>query len=145
MSETNKAVVRRLFDDCLNRHNPNLYPEFYSNVVCRAPALGELHGDEHLQFLKSLFAAFPDARWNLEDQITEADKVVSRWTFTGTHHGTFMGIAPTENQLVSGGICIDRIVDGKIVEEWAEWDTLGMMQQLGIVPVETGVGDMVAP
>ncbi len=56
-----------------------------------------------------------------------------------------MGIAPTENQLIFSGICIDRIIDGKIVEEWEEWDTLGMMQQLGVVPVETSVGDMVAP
>ena len=46
-----------------------------------------------------------------------------------------MGIAPTGKQLISGGICIDRIVDGRIVEEWEEWDTLGMMQQLGAVPV----------
>ena len=79
------------------------------------------------------------------DQIANDDKVVTRWTFAGTHRGTFMGIAPTEKQLVFSGICIDRFADAKIVEEWEEWDTLGMMQQLGVVPVETSVGDMVAP
>ncbi|HXY06972.1 MAG TPA: ester cyclase [Terriglobales bacterium] len=145
MSEANKAVIRRLFDDCLNRHDPSVYPELYSEVVYRAPALGELRGEEHLQFLKSLFAAFPDAHWNLEDQIAEGDKVVSRWSFAGTHHGTFLGIAPTEAQLVGGGICIDRIVEGKIVEEWEQWDTLGMMQQLGMVPVEVSISDTIAP
>jgi len=145
MSEANKAVVCRLFDECLNRHDLNLYPELYSDVVYRAPAIGELRGEEHREFLASLFVAFPDARWNLEDQIAEGDKVVTRWTFIGTHRETFLGIPPTEKQLVSGGICIDRIVDGRIVEEWEEWDTLGMMQQLGVVPVEKGVGDFVAP
>jgi len=145
MTETNKAVIRRLFNDCLNRHDLSLYPELYSDVIYRAPAVGELRGNEHRHFIESLFAAFPDAHWNLEDQLAEGDKVVSRWTFVGTHLGTFMGIAPTETRVVSGGICIDRIIEGKIVEEWEEWDTLGLMQQLGIVPVETSISDTVAP
>jgi steroid delta-isomerase-like uncharacterized protein len=139
MSEANKAVVRRLFDECLNRHNPDLYSELYCDVVYRAPALGELRNEEHRHFLLSLFAGFPDAQWAIEDQVTEEDKVVTRWTCSGTHTGTFLGISPTGRQLRISGICIDRILGGKIVEEWEEWDTLGMMQQLALLPREVSL------
>jgi len=137
MSQANKAVVRRLFDECLNRHNPDLYPELYSNVVYRAPAMGELRDEEHRHLLLSLFAGIPDTQWTIEDQVAEGDRVVTRWTFTGTHKGTFMGVAASGRQLRCTGICIDRIAGGKIVEEWEEWDTLGMMQQLTMHPAET--------
>jgi len=146
MIDPNDGVVLRLMEECFNRHNVDIYPEFYSkDFVQHTPALGDLRWSEHRELLASTFAAFPDARWIVVDQISEHDKVVTRWTFMGTHRGPFMGIAPTEKQVVFSGICIDRFVDGKIVEEWEEWDTLGMMQQLGVVPVETSVGDMVAP
>ena len=145
MNEANKAIVRRLFDECLNRHDADRHSEFYADVVYRAPAIGELRGEAHRQFLLSLFSAFPDARWTMEDQIAEGDKVATRWSFLGTHSGTFMGIAPTGNHVITGGICIDHIVGGKIVEEWEEWDTLGLTQQLSAVAPSMSIGDMVAP
>lgn len=84
--------------------------------------------------MASLLAAFPDGRWTIEDQVAEGDKVVTRFSFTGTHQGEFMGIAPTGKRVTTSGMVIDRIVEGKIVEEREEWDALGMMQQLGAVP-----------
>ncbi len=145
MSAANKAVVRRLFEECLNRHQPDLYTDLYSDVVYRAPVIGKLRNDEHRQFLLSLLGGFPDARWTIEDQMAEENKVVTRWTFAGTHTGTFMGIDGTGRQLHSQGISIHRIAEGKIVEEWAEWDTLGVMQQWGVLPVETSIGTWLAP
>jgi|SRR5579872_705085 len=146
MSKPNKAIILHLMEECFNQRNVDIQSEFYSETfVQHTPALGDLRGPEHRELLTSMSAAFPDARWTVVDQIAERDKVVTRWTFTGTQRGTFMGITPTEKQLVFSGICIDRFVDGTIAEEWEEWDTLGMMQQLGVVPVETSVGDMVAP
>ena len=145
MSEDNKVVVRRLFEDCFNCHNANVYPEFYADVVFRASLIGELRNHAHLQFLLTLFSAFPDAHWTLNEQIAEGDKVVSRWTFAGTHIGTFLGIAPTGRYLINTGVSVQRLVDRKIVEEWAEWDTLGMMQQLGEIAAEESIADMVAP
>jgi steroid delta-isomerase-like uncharacterized protein len=146
MSKPNKAIILRLMEECFNQRNVDIHPEFYSeDFVQHTPALGDLRGLEHRELLASTFAAFPDAHWIVVDQIAERDKVVTRWTFTGTHRGTFMGTAPTEKRLVFSGISIDRMVDGRIVEECEEWDTLGMMQQLGVVPMETSVGDMVAP
>ena len=69
----------------------------------------------------------------MQDQVTEADKVVIRWSFTGTHKGELMGIAPTGKPVAFTGISIMRVVDGKIVEAWEEGDSLGLMQQLGLV------------
>jgi steroid delta-isomerase-like uncharacterized protein len=136
MSQANKAIIRRLFEECFNQHNVDVYPELYSEIfVQRTPAMGNLGAEAHRRLLSSTFAAFPDAHWNVVDQIGEGEEVVTRWTLVATHLGAFMGIAPSGKLLTLGGICIDRVVDGKIVEEWEEWDTLGMMQQLGAVPV----------
>ncbi len=145
MSEANKAIVRRLFEECLNPHQPQLYAEFYSAVVYRAPIIGELRNDEHRQFLLALLAGFSDAQWTIEDQFAEADKVVTRWTFAGTHTGRFMGIDATARQLHTSGISIHRIADEKIAEEWAQWDTLGVMQEWGFLPMETSIGKWLAP
>jgi steroid delta-isomerase-like uncharacterized protein len=87
------------------------------------------------RFYASLLSAFPDIQRTVEDQFTdESQMVVTRWTATGTHLGYFMGIAPTGKRLTVTGIAIHRIASGQIVEEWQEWDTLGLMQQLGVVP-----------
>jgi|SRR5579862_3408972 len=145
MSAPNKAIIRRLFDECLNSHDLSLYPELYSKVIYHAPAVGTLRAEAHREFLRSLFAGLPDARWVIEDQVAEGDKVVTRWSAVGTHLGMFLGIAASDNQLVLQGISIHRIANGKIVEEWAEWDTLSMMRQLGVIAPELAIGDMVAP
>ncbi len=62
------------------------------------------------------------------------DQVVTRWTARGTHKGDLMGIAATGKQTTVTGIGIARIAGGKIQEAWGNWDTLGMMQQLGVAP-----------
>ena len=145
MSETNKAIIRRLFDECLNACEPNLYCELYAGVVYRTPVFGELRNEEHRQFLQSLLAGFSDAHWTIEDQFAYKDRVVTRWKFCGTHTGPFVGIDATGKQLQTSGISIHRIVAGKIVGEWVEWDTLGFMQQWGLVPMETSIGKWFAP
>jgi predicted ester cyclase len=81
------------------------------------------------------YAAFPDLRFTVEDQVAEGDKVVTRWSSEGTHKGELMGIAPTGKHAAGvTGISIDRYLDGKFVEGWANWDTLGLMQKLGVIP-----------
>ena len=78
--------------------------------------------------------AFLDIRVAVEDQVAERDKVVSRWTATGTHTGDLMGIPPTGRRVDISGVTINRFSGGKIVEDWYQSDDLGMMQQLGVVP-----------
>jgi steroid delta-isomerase-like uncharacterized protein len=138
-----KAVLQRVFKEFFNAHNPAVYKELYGDMVYHAPATGELKGEAHRQFIVGLLTAFPDSRYSVEDMIVAGDKVVTRWSFIGTHKGTFMSAAPTGKTVTSAGTLIDRVVNGKIVEEWSQWDTLGMMQQLGLVP-EIKVGKLVA-
>ena len=70
----------------------------------------------------------------LEDMIAEGDKVAVRFTLRGTHGGDLMGIPPTGKPVAVTGIDINRIADGKIAERWANFDALGLMQQLGVIP-----------
>lgn len=136
MNEANKAVVCRFYEECLNRHNPGNYAEFCSEVTYHAPAIGELRGEAHRQLLITLFRGFPDGRWTIQDQIDGEGKVATRWTFAGTQKGMFKGIPATGKQLHYSGISIDRLADGKIVEEWEECDTLGVLHQLGALGPE---------
>ena len=79
-------------------------------------------------------AAFPDQKQVADDIVAEADKVAIRWSSRATHKGEFMGIAPTGKRIALTGITMIRIVGGKCVEDWTEFDALGLIQQLGIVP-----------
>jgi predicted ester cyclase len=81
-----------------------------------------------------LYEAFPDMHYTLNDLIVEGDKAVVRYTVTGTHKGAYHGVPPTNNKMTVWGIVIDRFVGGKFVESWSRLDTLGLMQQLGVIP-----------
>ena len=87
------------------------------------------------QFLALNFEAFPDFNVTVEDVIAEGEKVVRRYTTRGTHQGqTEMFGPPTGRQIEQKGITIHRIEDGKIAEEWEAFDSLIMLQQLGLAP-----------
>ena len=134
MSEENKALFRRAMEEGWNKHNLAPLAEVFADCVYYSPATGELKGEALKQFVASLAAAFPDRRVTIEDQVAEGDKLVTRWSSTGTHQGEFMGLAPTGKQVTVSGMNISRIVEGKIVEYRGQWDTLGFLQQLGAVP-----------
>lgn len=135
MSASNRAVVQRLFNEGLNQHDVSVLAELYLDCVYHMPLVGELTGEALRQFQEHLFAAFPDAQRTVEDQLTDDyQNVITRWTATGTHRGEFMGVAPTGKRITITGISIHRIASGKIVEEWQQWDSLGLMHQLGVVP-----------
>lgn len=85
-----------------------------------------------------LFSAFPDPQFTVEDLIAEADQVVARWTFRGTHRGPFAGIPPTGKQIQMTGITIYRLRDAKIAEARSNIDQLGLLQQLGVLPAAPG-------
>jgi steroid delta-isomerase-like uncharacterized protein len=138
MPEENKALARRSWEivteGSLDTLEDALAEVYAGDVVMHEPD-EDIVGIEGLkQFVSMIRAGFPDLRVTLEDAIAEGEKVVSRWTAQGTHQGELMGIAPTGNRVTITGITIHRIEDGKIVEEWENWDALGMMQQLGAIP-----------
>ncbi len=136
MSEANKAVIRRYFEEMLRQRNLALADELFSaNLLVQAPNHPELRSREaRRQFIASMFDAFPDLHFTVDESIAEGEKVVSRWFITGTHLKEFMGIAATGNKVSFGGTSTFRIADGMIAEELIQWDALGFMQQLGAVP-----------
>src|SRR5688572_3889511 len=79
-------------------------------------------------------AAFSDLTVTLDHQVVEGDYVATRWTARGTHDGELFGVAPTGNSVSTSGITIIRVADGKIVEDYTQWDALGLMQAIGAVP-----------
>jgi predicted ester cyclase len=122
--EENKVIMRRWIEEGWNQQNEAVADEFY------APDFA----NDLKEFVKQVFAAFPDFHITIEDQVAEGDKVVTRYSTRGTHKGTWMGIAPTGVEVQGTGINISRISGGKVVEDWQQDDNLGVFQQLGVIP-----------
>ena len=137
-AETNKALVRREFEEMFSQGgNLDTAGEFYApNYVLHEPTSGEVRGLEAArQFAATYREAFPDLQTAIEDQVVEGDKVVSRFIGRGTHLGETEDFGPaTGNRIEITGITIDRFADGRIVEEWTNFDALGMLQQIGLIP-----------
>jgi steroid delta-isomerase-like uncharacterized protein len=138
--EENKAVVRRFAEEVLSGHNLDVVAEIFAeNFVDHDPgeqdSAGKEIGIEGAKAETEQFTTgFPDIRVSPEQIIAEGDKVVGRFTMTGTHTGTFLGIPPTGKSVNVTGIQVFRIADGKIAEAWLQIDRLGLLQQLGVVP-----------
>jgi steroid delta-isomerase-like uncharacterized protein len=135
--EENKTVVRRFLEEIFTAGNLELVDELFApDYVLHDPVVpDEVSGPEGMKRYVSMYrAAYPDTHFTIEDQIAEGDEVVTRWTGQGTHEGELMGISPTGKQVTVTGIEVDRVVDGKMQETWVNYDALGMMQQLGVVP-----------
>lgn len=133
-AETNKAVVRRLFEEVM-KGNLSVADELIAEDYAQHSVLGIPDGREGFkQFFVAFAAAAPDAHFVIDDVIAEGDKVVIRLTVTGTQTGALQGIPPTGKTFSMKGIDIFRLVDGRIVEHWDAVDQLGMLQQLGVIP-----------
>ena len=136
MLEENKALIRRFVSEVINKANIDAIDEFASsNFIELDPLPGQEHGRDGLkQKISTMLDAFPGQQWVIQEQIAEGDRLVERWTFTGTHKGEFRGIPPTGKEVSVSGISIARISDGKIAEGWTNFDAMGLMVQLGVVP-----------
>ena len=135
-TEDNKANSRRFYEEVWNQGNLATADELNAANFVDDSLQPPIHGLESLkQFVMMYRTAFPDTHLTVEDQIAEGDKVVTRWTGRGTHQGAFMGIPPTGKRVTVTGINIVRFENGKAVEGWSNFDALGMLQQLGVVPV----------
>jgi predicted SnoaL-like aldol condensation-catalyzing enzyme len=142
-AEGSKAVARRWFEDLFNAGNLEVADEIIApNHVNHDPTLPDIApGPEGQKQIVNLYrGAFTNAHISVEEQLAEGDRVVTRWTSSGTHQGELMGVAPTGNQVTVTGITINRVSGGKIAESWTNYDALGMMQQIGAVP-EPGQGE----
>ncbi len=138
-TDTNKEIVRRLGVEPWEGNLGVIDELVAADYVGHDPAQPELHGPDGIrEFITTYLAAFPDGKITIDEQLAEGDLVASRWTGRGTQQGELMGVPPTGKQVTVSGITISRVKNGKVVEEWSNWDTLGMLQQLGVVPELAG-------
>ncbi len=136
--EQNKTVVRRYLEEAVSKGSVSAIETCVSpHIVFTSPYTPEpINGIEGFkQMIGMLHTAFPDLKIHEEDSLAEGNTVATRWFATGTHQGDFMGQKPSGKQFKISGMSIYRIKDGKIVEGWVNDDSLGMLQQLGILPV----------
>lgn len=141
-TEENKAIVRRLLEEGFNACNMAVFDEMladdFTNHDPGQPAAVDREGLK--QMWAGLCAAFPDQHTVADDVIAEGDQVVKRATFRGTQTGEFNGLPPTGRPVTNKSISIYRIKDGKVKEIYWGYDNLGVLQQLGVIPVPEPVG-----
>ena len=128
-----KEISRQVFEEVWNEKKVNVIDELMaSNYVHHDPQSTIPRGtDGYKEFVTYYLNAFSDLRFTIEDELSEGDTVVSRWTATGTHDGDLTGLPRTGKRFSVTGMTMARISNGRVVESWSNWDTLGLMQQLG--------------
>jgi predicted ester cyclase len=141
--EEMKARTRRFFDES-NKGKAAamaaLDEKYATDTVYHSSVGVDIRGLKALkQYNSDLISAFPDMHFTIDDIVVEGDKVTVRWTWTGTHKGELRGkvvrAPPTNKKVTMWVITISRWAGGKVVESWERYDTLGLMQQLGVIPM----------
>ena len=134
--QSNSEIVRAFIEEVLNQGNIEASGKyFWDDMVEQVPLPGQGPGLEGLKnVLRGIKTAFPDIHWKIEEQIAEGDKVVTRFEWTGTHRGTFLGVPATGRSVKVWGVVIDRFERGKIKDTRIIMDALGLMMQFGVFP-----------
>ena len=132
-----KELSRRILEEVWNQQNLDavdemIAPTFVQHDPQSPSVLSGVEG--YKQFVRYYLTAFPDCNFTVEDQISQGQIVMTRWTVTSTHAGSLGTIPATGRRSTVTGITCSRVENGKFVESWTNWDTLGMMQQLGVLP-----------
>jgi steroid delta-isomerase-like uncharacterized protein len=135
MSGSEEAVVRRFYEQMNNERKNDLAHElFAADHRLHDPQSSAEDGPNGVAAEVAIYQDSVDGHWDIEEIFSAGDRVVVRWTGTGTHVGELNGIPPTGKAVRVDAISIHRIADGKIAETWQVWDTLGFLQQIGVVP-----------
>jgi len=127
----NKEIARRFMEEGWNKGDKDAMRALIADK-CRYhdPVFPGVENVQ--QHIVSCRSAFPDLRFTIEDMIGERNEVVVHWTARGTHTGPFLGMQPTNRPCTVSGTSISRIDGGKIVEHWADWNVMTLMEQLGV-------------
>jgi steroid delta-isomerase-like uncharacterized protein len=134
MSAADEAVVRRFYEEMNNDRKLELAPElFTADHKMHDPQVPAPDGPDGMAAIVKVYQNGVQGHWQIEDIFSTDDKVVVRWTGSGTHVAEINGIPPTGKPINVDAITIHRTVSGKIAETWEVWDTLGFLQQLGVV------------
>jgi steroid delta-isomerase-like uncharacterized protein len=136
MAQGNAMIIRRFVDEVITEGKIDSAAQYvWEDVVEQVPLPGQGPGLDGLKdVLRAMRAGFPDLVFSIQEQITEGDKVASRFEWAGTHNGEFLGVPATGRPVHVWGIVIDRLENGRIKDTRIIMDTLGLMTQLGAVP-----------
>lgn len=135
-AEQKKVIVLQYYEEFDKGNLDKVEAMLAPNYVAYLPGLPEpLYRDTFKEFALMFRSAFPDLRHSFDEVIVEGDKVVTRGSFTGTHRGKLQGLLPTGKKVTVSLIHIDQLVDDKIAAHWGQADMVGMLQQLGVVPL----------
>lgn len=131
--EENKALVRRFIEEVQNQHNLAAIEELFSpNFVDHSSMAAPPYLEGTKELFIITFAAFPDFRMEIHQQLAEGDQVMTRKTLHGTHLGPFMGIPATGKKIAVTFVDIFTVINGKITEHWTGDVTLSILHQLGV-------------
>ena len=132
-AKDNKEIVRRTVEEAINKGKLDVVDEAMdTSYVYHVPDNEVIGPDGFKLYVSMMRAALPDLHMNIDAMVAEGDMVASRFTITGTHHGHFMGIAPTGKLVTISEAVFIRFENGKEVEAWPYTDTLSIYQQLGV-------------
>jgi len=137
--EQNKDVARRIYEEVLNKRDLSLLDELVrQDYIEHDPLPGQGEGLDGVRDRYSMLIEGLDPRFTIEDEIAEGDRVVVRWTNSGTHVGEFLGVPATNRPFSVAGIDIYRVQDGKLAEHWHVVDMYAQLIQLGLLPAPQG-------
>jgi predicted ester cyclase len=130
--QTNKHIIRSLYEDCINtgaleRLDELVAPDYVGPQ-------GEAGPDGFRKTIQGLRAGIPDIRFTIDELIAEGDGVAVRWTWRGTHTGTLRGLEPSQKPVTNAGIALYHLTEGKIVRAALQTDRVGFLQQIGVLP-----------
>lgn len=136
MSAANKEVIRTFIEEVINQNRLDRADDLVQEAFVELdPLPGQQQGREGLKaILAYMRTAFPDIHWTIHEMVSEGDKVVSRFHWTGTHQAPFVGIPATGKSVLVNGVVIDRLDQGRMADSRILMDTLSLMQQLGVIP-----------
>ena len=133
--DENRQLLRRFITEMINQQDVALADAVIAPDCVFHMGSRTVQGREQFkQVLTGFFTAFPDMQGTIDDLVAEGDKVVVHFHWQGTHRGAFLGVPATGKPVAYGGMALTRVVGGQIVEDWSIEDTLGLFQQLGVVP-----------
>jgi len=136
MAATNKELVKKFYQEVWNERKAQCVEKYLSpsHALVDPNATDTKTGPEAYKTVLARFLrAFSNLKFEVQEMVSEKDKVVASWMITGVHSGEYNGLAPTNKKITVEGISIHQIADGKIMDTYSVWDTLGLMKKVGAV------------
>ena len=130
----NKTLVRQYYELIYNGRDLAAMDRFLAPAFSSTGPGGAMDLTAHAHALSLSLTALPDLQLTIEEQIAEGETVVTRWSAHGTQQGMLFGIPPTGKKVTATAIHIHHLAAGKIIEQWEQFDTLGLLRQLGVLP-----------